>query len=382
MGGTFLQNIALAWLVLELTNSGRTVGIVAAAQFLPPLLFGAWAGTVADRVDNRKAVLALQVLLGAQATALAVLVFTHRIALWSIIALALVQGFAAAFDPPVRQGLMTELVGDDEITSAIATNSALAHFGGIVGPMLAALLISTVGTSWCFAVNAVSYVLMFWAIHSIRPSEMVRRAKAPQGPGALRAGFGYIRSRPDVLVLLALLGIASLFASRIDVIIPLLATTGLRGGSTMFSTMSVARGLGALTSSVYVAGRRRPPTLGLVRAAGLGMAGSLILAAIPFEPLALRRVIVVIALYGVGAGMMLSIVVTLTMTQLLVDPSYRGRAVAIWFLVMNAGTVVGSPLTGWVSERFGTSTALTLGSVSMVLVFAVATRAIHSQQRR
>ncbi len=381
MGGTFLQNIALAWLVLELTNSGRTVGIVAAAQLLPPLLFGAWAGTVADRVDNRKAVLALQVLLGAQATALAMLVFTHRIALWSIIALALVQGLAAAFDPPVRQGLMTELVGDDAITSAIATNSALAHFGGIVGPMIAAFLISTVGTSWCFAVNAASCVLMFWAINSIRPSEMVRRAKAPQGPGALRAGFAYIRACPDVMVLLALLGIASLFASRIDVIIPLLATTGLHGGSTMFSTMSVARGLGALTSSLYVAGRRRPPTLGLVRAAGLGLAISLVIAAIPFEPLALRRVIVVIALYGVGVGMMLSIVVTLTMTQLLVEPSYRGRAVAIWFLVMNAGTVVGSPLTGWISERFGTSAALTCGAISMVLVFAVASRAIRRQSQ-
>ena len=180
MGGTWLQNIALAWLVLEQTNNGRYVGLVGGAQFLPPLLLGAWAGTLADRIDVRRAVLALQVVLGAQATILTVLVFTDSATIGRILVLALLQGAASAFDPPIRQGLMNRIVGDEDLTNAVATNSALVHIGAIVGPMIAGILISTVGTPWCFLANAVSYAVMFGAIGSIRPTELINPA----------AGFG------------------------------------------------------------------------------------------------------------------------------------------------------------------------------------------------
>lgn len=371
MGGTWLQTVALAWLVLNLTHSGRTVGIVAASQFVPPLLLSAFAGTVADRFDARKAVLGLQIILGLQATALAVLVFTHSARVWSLIALTLLQGIFWAFDPPIRQSLMNELVGDDVFANAIATNSALAHLGSIVGPMIAAVLISTVGTPWCFAVNALSYVGMFFAIKSIRPEEMTHREKITDSSGSLRAGFSYLRSRPDVVLLLSVLCISMLFAGRLEVIIPLLAQGELYGGEQLFSNMNVARGVGSLCASLYVASRPRPPTIRALRLGSLCIAASLAMAAIPFEPLVLRQAVVLICLAFAGIGTMFAIVTTLSMSQLLVDPSMRGRTAGVWFLCMNAGTVVGSPLVGWIADNYGNGTTLVLGSLSMLIVYAI-----------
>jgi MFS family permease len=371
MGGTWLQTVALAWLVLNLTKSGSTVGIVAAAQFVPSLLLSPFAGTIADRFDARKAVLALQVVLGLQATALAILVFTHSARVWSLIALTFLQGIGWAFDPPIRQSLMNELVGDDVFANAIATNSALAHLGSIVGPMIAALLISTVGTPWCFAVNALSYVGMFFAIKSIRPSEMNHREKITDASGSMRAGFAYLRSRPDVLLLLGVLCISMLFAGRLEVLIPILAQGELRGGEQLFSNMNVARGIGSLCASLYVASRPRPPTIRALRLGSLCIAAALAIAAIPFQPLGLRQVVVLVCLVFAGIGTMFAIVTTLSMSQLLVDATMRGRTAGVWFLCMNAGTVVGSPLVGWVSDKYGTSTTLAFGAISMLVVFII-----------
>ena len=153
IAGTWLQNIAMAWLVLELTDSGAAVGLVSAALFAPSLVFGAWAGTIADRYDSRRAVMWLQVLLGLQAVALAALVFAGAEQLWSLVLLALWNGVGGALDRPVRQTLINELVGDAELSNAIATNSALVQLGLIAGPALGAVLIATVGTAWCFAVE-------------------------------------------------------------------------------------------------------------------------------------------------------------------------------------------------------------------------------------
>jgi MFS family permease len=382
MGGTWLQSVALAWLVLELTNSGVIVGIVAAAQFVPPLVLSAFAGTIADRFDARRAVLWLQVILGLQATSLAVLVFTDLAKVWSLIALTFLQGIAWAFDPPVRQSLMNDLVGDDIFANAIATNSALAHLGSIVGPMIAALLISTVGTPWCFAVNALSYVGMFFAIKSIRPEEMTHREKITDASGSLMAGFSYLRSRPDVVLLLGALCISMLFAGRLEVLIPLLAKGELRGGEQLFSNMNVARGLGSLCASLYVASRPTPPTITALRSGCICLVVALAIAAIPIEPLGLRQVVVLVCLVFAGIGTMFAIVTTLSMSQLLVSPSMRGRTAGVWFLCMNAGTVVGSPLVGWISDNYGNSTSLLLGAFSMLIVFAITGPAAKASQAK
>jgi MFS family permease len=368
IGGTWVQNVALSWLVLKLTGSGAAVGLVTASQFLPPLLFGAWAGAVADRFDARRAVLALQVPLCAQATALTVLVLTHHAALWSLCALASVQGLGSAFDPPVRQSLINELVGDADLANAIATNSALVQLGLILGPTVAAALIPTVGIGWCFAVNAASYVVMFAAIRAIRPGQMIRRPRSQGAAASVRAGFGYLRSRHDIHVLLIVLGLGSLMAFRLEVLLPVLAKQDLHGTAGLFSAMTAIRGAGALLASLYLASHGGPLPARLMRQACLCLAISLALMAVP------NTAVVLVALFPAGLGLMTVVICTLSSTQTLASPDFRGRVVAMWFVVMNGGVVLGSLLTGALIEVAGSRTALLSGAASMLAVLAIVHR--------
>jgi len=369
IAGTWLQTVALGWLVLDLTGDGSAVGLVISAQYVPALLLGVWAGAVADRFDARRAVVGLQVLLGCQAAALAVLVFTDRAALWSLCLLAMVQGVGNAFDQPIRQSLMNETVGDQELPNAIATNSTLVQIGLILGPALAAMLIPTVGIGWCFVVNAASYVVMFVAIRSIRPGEMIHRPRATGGDSSVRAGLAYVRRHGDIRLMLMVLVAGSLMAFRLEVVLPVLARRGLHGGSGLYAAMTVVRGVGALVVSLHLASRVGPPPLKFLRRMCLVLALGSALAAVPNTGVALA------ALVPVGFGMLGTVVSTLSLTQLLASPEYRGRVVALWFVVMNGGVVVGALLTGSIVEHLGSRQSLLIGAAMMVVVWVLLGRA-------
>jgi MFS family permease len=367
IGGTWLQNIAMAWLVLERTDSGAAVGLVSAALFAPSLVFGAWAGVVADRFDARRAVMWLQVMLGLQAVALAALVFAGAEALWSLVVLALWNGVGGALDRPVRQTLLNELVGDAELPNAIAANSALVQLGLIAGPALGAVLIDSVGIAWCFAVNAATYVVMFAAIAAIRPAEMIERPKASGADASVRAGLRHLRARPDIRLLLTALALASLLAYRIEVLLPILAKE-LHGGAGLFAALTVVRGLGALSASLFLASRFGAPSFRMLRNALVLMAGAMATMAVPVRAVAL------IAAFPVGVGFMASMVSTLSLTQLLASAEYRGRLVAVWFVVLSGGIVVGSLITGALADVFGAGFTTALGAVSLVLIAVLVTR--------
>ncbi|MFM2071982.1 MAG: mfs transporter [Actinomycetota bacterium] len=371
IAGTFLQSVALGWLVLQLTKDGSAVGLVIAAQFVPALALGAWAGSVADRFDARRAVLVLQVLLGVQATALAVLVLTDHAALWSLCLLAMVQGVGSAFDPPLRQSLMNETVGDTEIASAVATNATMVQMGMILGPALAAVIISTVGIGWCFAVNAVSYSVMFLAIKSIKPGLLVRRERVPGADTSVRAGLRYLRSRPDIRLLLLVLGVTSLVALRLEVILPVLAERGLGGGAALYALMTAVRGGGALVAALYLASRKGTPPVHLMRRGCACLALSLAAMATP------NTAVAVVAMFPVGIGLLSAIVGTLSLTQVLASPEFRGRVVAVWFVVLNGGVVFGALLTGWIVEHLGTRAALLVGAASAAAAYALLGRRAH-----
>jgi MFS family permease len=367
IGGTWLQSVALSWYVLERHGSGRAVGLVFAAQFVPSLLLGAWAGTVADRYEARRSVLVLQIFLGAQAVALAVAVFSHATPLWLLVALAMWQGIGTSFDQPIRQGLMNDLVGDAELPTAIAMNSALVQMGLILGPALAAILIRTVGTPWCFVVNACSYALMYLAISSLRVAEMVRRERHAGGDSSLRAGFAYVRSRRDIQSMLAVMVLSSLVAFRLEVLLPILAKD-LRGGSDLFSGMTMVRGVGALVASLWFASRTLPPRPTQLRTATAIMAASLVLLSVP------NRAVVLLALFPAGIGLLSSMVVTLSLTQVLASPQFRGRVVSLWFVSLNGGMVAGSLLTGAIADANGPQVAFRVGAISLIAIVAILTR--------
>jgi MFS family permease len=363
IGGTWLQSVALSWYVLEHHGSGRAVGMVLAAQFVPAMLLGAWAGVVADRYEARSIVRGLQVFLGGQAIALAVAVFSGFTPLWVLVGLALWQGVGTSFDQPIRQGLMNDLVGDAELPTAVAMNSALVQMGLILGPALAALLIHTVGTAWCFVVNACSFGLMYVAISSIRPSEMFSRNRPNTGDGTLRAGFAYMRSRRDIQRMLAVMVLSSLVAFRLEVLLPLLAKD-LHGGSSLFSVMTMLRGAGALVASLWFASRTVPPRASQLRVATAIMCLSLALLTIP------NKTVVLIALVPAGIGLLSSMVVTLSLTQVLASPEFRGRIVALWFVSLNGGMVVGSLLTGAIADARGPQFTFGVGAVSLAMIVA------------
>lgn len=359
IGGTWLQNVALTWLVLEMTDQGWAVGVVSASLFAPSLLFGAWAGAVADRFDARRTIIVLQVVLGLQAVALAALVFAGAEALWSIVLLALWNGVGGTFDRPIRQTLMNELVGDAELPNAIATNSALVQLGLIVGPAIGAVLINTVGIAWCFAVNAATYVVMIVAIWAVRPAEMVQRPRSDGDSATVRAGLVYLRSHRRVTTMLVALALASVLAYRIEVLLPLLAKK-LGHGSGLFATLTVVRGFGALAASLFLASRFGAPSVRLFARALLLMGVSLFGLAVPVTWVA------VASTFPVGVGMMLSMVCTLSLTQLWAGAEYRGRVVAIWFVVLSAGIVAGSLVVGALADLIGAEETTAIAGVSLL----------------
>ena len=354
--------------MLELTDSGAAVGLVSAALFAPSLLFGAWAGAIADRFDARRTIIALQFVLGLQAVALAALVFAGAEALWSLVLLALWNGVGGTFDRPIRQTLMNELVGDAELPNAIATNSALVQLGLIVGPAVGAVLIDTVGIAWCFAVNAATYVVMIVAISAIRPADMIERPRAEGDAASVRAGLTYLRGHHRVQMMLVALAFASVLAYRIEVLLPLLAKE-LGGGSGLFATMTVVRGFGVLAAALFLASRFGSPSVTMFGRALALMGVSLFVMAVPVTWIA------VAAAFPVGVGLMLSMVCTLSLTQLWAGAEYRGRVVAIWFVVLSAGIVVGSLVVGALADLIGAqqTTALAGASLFALVLFVART---------
>jgi MFS family permease len=363
--------VALAWLVLEMTDQGWAVGLVSASLFAPSLLFGAWAGAVADRFDARRTIIGLQVVLGLQAVALAALVFAGAEALWSIVLLALWNGVGGTFDRPIRQTLMNELVGDAELPNAIATNSALVQLGLIVGPAIGAVLIDTVGIAWCFAVNAATYVVMIVAIWAIRPATMVQRPRSDGDAASVRAGLVYLRGHRRVTTMLVALALASVLAYRIEVLLPLLAKE-LGHGSGLFATLTVVRGFGALAASLFLASRFGAPSVRLFAQALVLMGVSLFGLAVPVTWVA------VASAFPVGVGMMLSMVCTLSLTQLWSGAEYRGRVVAIWFVVLSAGIVAGSLVVGALADLIGAEETTALAGASLLCLVVYVSRTMSA----
>jgi MFS family permease len=367
IGGTWMQNVALAWLVLDLTDSGTAVGLIGAALFAPSLVLGAWSGSVADRFDPRRTVIVLNAVLGAQAVTVALVVFSGVESFGLLLALALWNGVAATFDRPIRQTLMNELVGDAELPNAIATNSALVQLGLVVGPAVGAVLIDTIGIAWCFAVNAATYAVMILAIVAIRPSEMIDRPKASGEAASVKAGLTYLRRKRDVQTMLIALAWASALAYRVDVLQPLLAKD-LGHGSGLFAALTVIRGCGALAGALFLASRFGSPSMRIFVRALVLMALAMIAMAIPVTWVAL------VASFPVGIGMMLSLVCTLSLTQLWSDSAYRGRVVAIWFVVLGAGVVAGSVLAGALADLIGVPQTVALAGASLLVLVAVVLR--------
>jgi MFS family permease len=375
--GTWMQTIALGWLVLQLShNSGFAVGLVIALQFIPTLLFGAWGGLIADRFDKRTVLFYTQAAMATVAVLLTVIDLTDVVQLWMIYVIVFGFGMALAVDNPTRQSFVPELVPTSELPNAIGLSSAIFQLARILGPALAGVLIVAVGTGVCFALNAVSFVFIVAALLMMRPGELNREAPLVREKGQLRDGLHYIWRTPELRSVLLLTLVVGIFAINSPVVLPLLAKITFGGDAEVYSWLTIAMGTGAMFGALLVANVTRARGNLLF---GTGMTFGVAICVASLAPtLGLFIALLVI----VGAGQISFLATCNSLLQLISDPLMRGRVMAVYTITILGTTPIGGPLIGWISEQFGPRWGFAIGGIATiigVLVFGTAFMRAHKR---
>ncbi len=362
-----MQRVAQDWLVLELTHgSGAAVGIATGLQFLPLLLFSLWGGMIADRYPKRRVLMVTQASMGALALVLGVLAVTGAVRPWHIYVLAFGLGLATVVDNPTRQSFAIEMVGKDDLQNAIGLNSAVFNLARIVGPAVAGLVIAVVGTSAAFFLNALSYVTVIFSLHLMRESELRPAERVARAKGQLREGLAYVRSRSDLMLTLLLVFFIATFGMNFQVTTALMSRVVFHTGAGRFGVASAVFAIGALIGALAAARRTRNSLrLLLVTALAFG----LLEAATGLMP---NYWSFLVLLVPTGLAVISFTTLANSSVQLSVPADMRGRVMGIYMLVFLGGAPVGSPLTGWVAEQFGTRFALVAGAaISVIATIAV-----------
>jgi MFS family permease len=362
LSGTWMQMAAQSWLVLTLTGSATTLGLIVALQTLPVLLLGPYGGVIADRVDKRRLMVLLQIAMGVQALILGVLTVTGAVRLWQIGALAALLGLNNAFENPARQSFMLEMVGADSLRNAVSLNSVLVNVARVIGPAVAGVLIATVGEGTCFLLNAASFIPVIASLATLDRSAIFPSPPSGRVPGQLREGLSYVRRTPELGVPLAMMALVGCLAYEFQVTLPVMARQGLHAGATGYGFMTAAMGVGAVIGGLFVAakGKTGLPTLVLAATAfGIVLALAALAPNLPVE-------LVALALAG---GASISFMSTTNSTlQLNALPSMRGRVMSLWFVAFQGSTPIGGPIVGWVMAAAGARAGLGLGAVTCLLV--------------
>ncbi len=373
--GTWMQMTAQAWLVLTLTHSSITLGVVVALQTLPVLLLAPYGGVIADRVNKRRMMIALQSAMGLQALALGLLTVAGVVRVWEIAVLAALLGLNNAFENPSRQSFMLEMVGADHLRNAVTLNSVMVNVARIVGPAAAGILIATVGDGVCFLINAGSFAAVVTSLVTMDRSALRPTEPTPRAKGQLREGLSYIRSKRELAVPLLMMGAAGCLAYEFQVSLPVMASRGLHVGSAGYGFMTAAMGVGAVLGGLLVAARGRTGILPLVVAA-TGLGGAMAMAALApglgFELFALALV---------GAASISFMSTGNSTLQLTAEPSMRGRVMSLWFVAFQGSTPIGGPIVGYLMAVAGARAGLGLGAVTSVAVALVALLSLGGPRR-
>lgn len=364
--GSWMQRVAQSWLVLHLTGSGVALGLVAALQFIPMLLFGAWGGLIADRVDKRRLLIITQALMGLLAAVLAVVTLSGLVQLWIVYLLALLLGVVTAIDNPGRQSFVMEMVGRQQVMNAVSLNSAVFTGSRVIGPAVAGILIVVVGTGWCFVLNAVSFAAVLLALVAMDPSQLQRSDAPPKVRGQLLEGLRFVWARPDLRVPMGLLAVVGTLALNFTVVLPLLARNSFHGDAGTYGLLFSALGVGSLAGALFTAGRREPSVRLLL--VSLLLFGLFMVAAAAAPNLALE----IAVLIPLGIAALAFQTTTNSLVQLRAEPALRGRVMAIYSVVFLGTTPIGAPIVGLVAELIGPRAGLALGGFAVLLAAIVA----------
>lgn len=362
--GNWLTLIAQTLLVLHLTDSGLAVGLLAACQFLPVLLLGAWAGLVADRRDKRTLLMVVQTFAMLQSFALAALAFMDHPPVAALYAVALAGGFATAFDNPARRAFVVEMVPQENVQNAVSLNSALMTGSRVVGPAVAGLLIVNVGFGWCFLVDGLSYLAVLAGLKMMRTEELRPSVPTPRSKRQVRAGIAYARSQPELWVPLVMMTIIGALAFNFNVVMPLFVKRSLHGTDTTFTLLYSVVSIGSLVGALHTARKTSTSVRQVVRASALFGVSLLALSLAPTLGVALPLGMVL------GFTSIMFMTASTAIVQMRADPAMRGRVLALQAIVFLGTTPIGGPLLGWVCEAFGARAGLVVGGVACLAAAA------------
>ncbi len=386
--GTWMQRVAQDWLVLQLSGgSGTAVGITTGLQFLPFLVLAPFAGLVADRMPKRVLLQLTNLGMAVPALILGLITVTGVVETWHVYVLAFVLGVAAVFDAPARQSFVSEIVEADDLGNAVGLNSASFNAARIVGPAIAGTLIAALGggataTGWVILINAVSYLAPIGALRSLDPRLLHTPEPSRRTPGMIREGVRYVRSRPDLMLIMVVVFMTGTFGLNFQLTSALMATEVFDKGPAEYGLLGTFMAVGSL-SGALLAARRPLVRLRLVVAAAAAFGVVEIAAGLMPSYLTFA---LITPLLGITALTMITS--ANTYLQLHTAPGMRGRVMALYMMIFLGGTPAGAPAVGWIGEQFGARWTLILGggatAFGALLAMAVFYRltASHDDARR
>jgi MFS family permease len=366
--GTWMQQVAQAWLVFQLTGDPFMLGVVAAAQFLPVMLLGLFGGLIADQLPKRQTLLVTQAVSMVLAFLLFGLTVTDLVQVWHIVVLALLLGTASAVEMPTRQSFVVEMVGRENIGNAVGLNSAVFNGARVVGPAIAGLTIGAFDISVAFLVNGFTFLAVIASLMVMRDSELRRSSPGPRPHGAreiaanVGEGLRYVRRTPMVLLSVVVISLVATFGLNFSVLVPALAQDVLGADAIGFGFLMTASGIGSVLAALAIAFARGTRPWRMV-------VGTLVLGAASVA-LAMSQVFALsmIALFFVGAGSISVMATANTTIQLSVPDQLRGRVMSV-YTTMFVGTMpIGSLIAGFIASRWGVPLALGLGGVATVVI--------------
>ena len=368
LAGTWMQNVALAWLVIELSGSPLAIGALAFWRFVPFTIFGLVAGVVADRIESRKLVMGTQAAAMAISIALAIVTLTGTATLPIVYVLAALGGIALAFDAPGRQSLTFQMVGPRELPNAVALNSGLFNGSRVIGPAIAGVLIAAVGTGACFVINAFSFLAVLTALLLVREDELrsVERDPSAKVVDGLRRAFAYAWNDRDLRLVLTVVTVVSTVGFNFHVLVPLLAADTLHVGPEGFGLLSATFGLGALAGALAAATFRGASWR--LFATGAALFGVLALALAPVG----NAVVAGIVLFGIGVAFTLFTANANALVQLAAPDHLRGRLIGIYLFAFLGLAPVGGLFAGWLAELGGTRLAFAVAGLASLGTIAFA----------
>lgn len=371
--GTWMQRVAQDWLVLtQLTHhDASALGIVMALQFAPQLILLPWTGSAADRLNQRKLLMATQATMGGLALLLGFITVASVVSLWHVYVFAFLSGAAAAVDAPVRQTFVAEMVGDEDLHNAVALNSTSITAAQMIGPAVAGIVIAKVGIGWAFLLNGFSFGAVLLSLSFFRVSELRHSTRADRGASGFREGLSYVWRRNDLRPILIMLLLIGSCGFNFPLFISTMAVDVFHSDSRGFSLLSSIMAVGTLTGALFAAGRKKPGIASLLVGAAIFGLGCALCAIAPSywwfaAALALS-----------GAAVMIFVNATNSLIQLSVVPSMRGRVMALRVGVGLGGMTVVAPIVGWIAKNFGPRCSLAVAALAgltgaLVAVFSLA----------